>query len=401
MFDRPEYLNQLIALKDTDYIKVLTGVRRSGKSVLLKLYMAYLKSIGIKEDYIIYINLESFDYQTIRLEDDFRQVIQSLIPNDGHPFYVLIDEVQFVEGWERVVNGLRVTYPCDIVITGSNANLLSGELATLLSGRYVTVNVYPLSFREFLLAKEIDVQSREVDIAYREFEKYGGFPGVVLADEAIKNTILSGIFDSIVLHDIANRGQIRDTMSLKRIISFLADNVGQLINPSKISNVLKSEKLNVSNHTVTRYLDLLQEAYLFFEVRQYDLRGKSYLKTNSKYFIIDNGLRNQAVGFKDGNKGNRLENIVFIELLRRGYQVDIARIDDKEIDFIARKENDLQYIQVTYQLPQSTRETDNLLLIKDNFKKLVVTGRYEETSTIDGIDVLYIVDWLLQENDSI
>lgn len=396
MFDRPEYLNKLIQLKDTDYIKVLTGVRRSGKSVILKLYTEYLMKIGIKDSHIIYINFESFEYQAIRSEENFRELVQDLIPTDDEPFYVLIDEVQFVDGWERVVNALRVSFPCDIVITGSNANLLSGELATLLSGRYVTITVYPLSFQEFIAAKNIDSQSREIDMAYSEYEKFGGFPGVALASESIKNTILSGIFDSIVLHDIANRGQIRDTLSLKRIISFLADNVGQLINPSKISNVLKNEKLEISNHTVSRYLELLQDAYLFFEVRQYDLRGKSYLKTNSKYFIVDNGLRNQAIGFKDGNFGNRLENIVFIELLRRGYQVDIARIDNLEVDFIARKENDIQYIQVTYQLPETNRETDNLLLIKDNFKKLVITGRYEETNSIDGIEVIYIVDWLLQ-----
>ncbi|NLJ71001.1 MAG: ATP-binding protein [Clostridiaceae bacterium] len=397
MFQRPYYLNRLIKFKDSDFIKIITGVRRSGKSVLLKLYVDYLKNEHISEENIIYINFEEFEYQTIKLEEDFRKLILEKTPRNKNKIYYLFDEIQLVEGWQKVVNSLRVSYDCDIVITGSNAKMLSGELATLLSGRYVEIPVYPLSFQEFLTVKQVDNDSRMVDKYYSEYEKYGGFPGVVLAQEEIKDTILSGIFDSIVLNDIAYRSGIRDTFVLKDIILYLADNVGQLVNPSIIANVLKNEKMNTSNHTVNRYLDLLENAYLFFRVRQYDLRGKAYLKTNAKYFIVDNGLRRHTVGKKDGNFGNRLENIVFLELLRRGYTVDIGRIDTKEIDFIARKVDEQIYIQVTYEMPKDSREIDNLLLIKDNYKKIIVTGRYFEEKNIRGIPIIYIVDWLLDE----
>lgn len=207
---------------------------------------------------------------------------------------------------------------------------------------------------------------------------------------------MSGIYDSIILNDIASRGQIRDTLTLKSLVSFLADNVGQLVNPSKIANLLNSEKSDISNHTINRYLDLLQAAFLFYKAKPYDIRGKTYLRQNAKYFMVDNGLRNHAVSFKDSNFGNRLENIVFIELLRRGYEVDVVRMDNKEIDFLARKHNAVEYYQVAYQIPDNTHETDNLLLIKDNFKKTLITGRYAGKQEISGIQVEYVVDWLLK-----
>lgn len=396
MYIRKAYLNKMMEFKDTDFIKVMTGVRRSGKSVLLMQYREYLIESGIREENIIYINLERFENQLIKTEEEFRMKILNSIPKNKEKFYILVDEIQFIEGWQKVINGLRVSYDCDITITGSNAKLLSGELATLLSGRYVEIIVYPFSFREFLEVKGIEENSREVDIAYKEYEKYGGFPGVILSNENIKESVLSGIYDSIILNDIATRGKIRDTLVLKNLVSFLSDNVGQLINPSKISNVLKNDKIDISNHTITRYLDLLKDAFLFYEAKPYDIRGKSYLKQNSKFFMVDNGLRNHAVSFKTSKQGNRLENIVFVELLRRGYRVDVVRIVDKEVDFIARKNNSVEYYQVAYQIPENTHETDNLLLIKDNFKKTLITGRYEGINEIEGIEVSYIVDWLTQ-----
>jgi len=315
MIERTQYLNQLIQFKDTDFIKVITGVRRCGKSVLLQQYRDYLKSTKIKESSIIYINFESFDYQYIRDEVSFHNLLESLLPKNGK-FYLLIDEIQFVENWQKVINSVRASFSCDIVITGSNAKMLSGELATFLSGRYVEIPIYPLSFREFLLAKNISEDSRYVDSAYLEYETYGGFPGVVLADESIKDTILSGL---------------KDTPVLNNVVRFMADNVGQLINSSKIVNTLKSEHIDSSVHTINRYIELLTNAFLFFQTKQYDLRGKEYLKTNSKYFMVDNGLRRYAVGQRTGNFGNRLENIVYIELLRRGYSIDVGRIQSKEI----------------------------------------------------------------------
>lgn len=395
MLQRPTYLKQLIQFKDTDFIKIITGVRRAGKSVLLSLFKDYLLQENVSEDHIIYMNFERFDYQTIKTEAQFRDKLMELLPKDNQKVYLLLDEIQGVTGWQRVVNGIRVSFNSDITITGSNANMLSGELATLLSGRYIEIPVYPFSFQEFLSAKGIEAASRQVDNAYDVYEKYGGFPSVVIADESIKDTILSGIFDTIVLNDVALRAGLKDPTALKSIISFLSDNVGQLVNASKIVNTLKSEGVTTSVHTVNRYLDLLKAGYLFYRAKQYDIRGRDYLRTNGKYFMIDAGLRRNAVGRKDGNYGNRLENIVFIELKRRGYTVDVGRLDRKEIDFIARKRDETLYLQVAYELPPNTHETDNLLAIKDNYKKIVITGRYYDVEQIDGIPIMYIVDWLL------
>lgn len=395
MLQRPTYLKQLIQFTDTDFIKIITGVRRAGKSVLLSLFKDYLLQENVSEDHIIYMNFERFDYQTIKTEAQFRDKLMELLPKDNQKVYLLLDEIQGVTGWQRVVNGIRVSFNSDITITGSNANMLSGELATLLSGRYIEIPVYPFSFQEFLSAKGIEAASRQVDNAYDVYEKYGGFPSVVIADESIKDTILSGIFDTIVLNDVALRAGLKDPTALKSIISFLSDNVGQLVNASKIVNTLKSEGVTTSVHTVNRYLDLLEAGYLFYRAKQYDIRGRDYLRTNGKYFMIDAGLRRNAVGRKDGNYGNRLENIVFIELKRRGYTVDVGRLDRKEIDFIARKRDETLYLQVAYELPPNMHETDNLLAIKDNYKKIVITGRYYDVEQIDGIPIMYIVDWLL------
>ena len=397
MFERPEYLNQLIKFKDTDFIKVITGVRRSGKSVLLMLFQEHLIKLGVPNDHIIYMNFESFEYQTITTEERFREKLNELLPKDTKKVYLLFDEIQVVEGWQRVINGIRVSFDSDIVITGSNANMLSGELATLLSGRYIEIPIYPFSFQEFLNVKGIELNSRKVDIAYDEYEKYGGFPSVTIAEESIKDTILSGIFDTIVLNDVALKSGIKDPTALKSIISFLADNVGQLVNTSKIVNTLKNEGIETTNHTVNRYLDLLESGYLFYRTKQYDIRGREYLRTNGKYFIVDTGLRRNAVGRKDGNYSNRLENIVYIELLRRGYTVDVGKLDTKEIDFVARRLDETLYVQVTYELPNNSHETDNLLHIKDNYKKIVVTGKYHDIEQIDGIPIVYIADWLLEK----
>lgn len=397
MFQRPDYLNQLIDLQNTDFIKIITGVRRSGKSVLLMLYQRYLLEQGVEPNHIIYINFESFNYQVVTDAEKFRDVLAPLIPQDEEKVYFLFDEIQLVDGWQRVVNGIKTSFNCELVITGSNANMLSGELATLLSGRYIEIPIYPLSFDEFLTVKDIAKDSRFVDQAYQEYEKYGGFPSVVLADERIKDTILSGIFDTIVLNDVALRAGVKDATVLKALIRFLSDNVGQLVNASRIANTLKSEGITTSTHTINRYLDLLEHGYLFYRAQQYDIRGREYLRTNGKYFIIDSGLHRNAVGRKDGNYINRLENIVYVELLRRGYLVDVGRLDNQEIDFVAKKLDETLYIQVTYELPNNNRETDNLLHIKDNHKKIVITGKYYEINQVDGIPIQYIVDWLLDK----
>ncbi|MDB1103928.1 ATP-binding protein [Lentilactobacillus parabuchneri] len=397
MLQRPTYLKQLIQFKDNDNIKIITGVRRSGKSVLLMLYRDYLISQGISEQNIIYLNFEDFDLLSVQSQDQLSQLLSKRL-NKNVRTYLLLDEIQMVDGWQRVVNAVRVSFNCDIVITGSNAQMLSGELATLLSGRYVEIPVYPFSFKEFLLAKNIDPNARQVDNAFSEYEQYGGFPSVVLASKEIKDTILSGIYDTIILNDVSMRSGIRDTDILSSLVAFLSDNVGQLVKPTKIANTLSSNGFKTSNHTIERYLTLLENAFLFYRTRQYNIRGKEYLKTSGKYFIVDPGLRRNAVSKHPGNYGGQLENIVFLELIRRGYTVDVGKLDSKEVDFVARKVDEILYVQVTYEIPNNTHETDNLLNIRDNYKKILITQRYYEFKEIDGIPVINLVDWLLSED---
>lgn len=394
MFQRPEYLNQLIKFKDTDFIKVITGVRRSGKSVLLRLFRDHLIQEQVPDDHIIYMNFESFEYQTITTEEKFREKLNELLPKDNKKVYLLFDEIQVVEGWQRMLNGIKVSFDSDITITSSNANLLLNELATLLSGRYIEIPVYPFSFREFLNVKGIESNFRKIDIAYNEYEKYGGFPSVTIAEESIKDTILSGIFDTnmIVLNDGSG---IKDPTALKAIISFLADNVGQLINTSRIVNMLTSEGIETTNHTVNCYLDLLERGDLFYRTKQYDIRGREHLRTNGKYFIVDTGLQRNTVSRRDGNYSNRLENIVYMELLRRGYTIDVGKLDSKKIDFVAKKLDETLYVQVTDERPNNSHATDTLL--HENYKKIVVTGKHPDIEQIDGTPVVYIADWLLAE----
>ncbi|MCT3286048.1 ATP-binding protein [Lactiplantibacillus pentosus] len=400
MIKRAEYLKKLIQFRDTDLIKVITGVRRSGKSVLLMQYRDYLKSQGVADNQIIYLNFEELELLSVRTADALVKVLQPKLDKQRHQ-YIMLDEIQMVDGWQTVVNGIRVSYDCDIIVTGSNAKMLSGELATLLSGRYVEIPIYPFSFKEFLAAKEITSDSREVDQAFLAYEKYGGFPLVTLSPVALKDDILSSLYDTITLKDVAERAQVRDITSLRALVAFLADNIGQLVQPAKVAGVLKNEGISISNHTVENYLQLLEDAFLFYRARQYDLRGKKYLRTAGKYFIVDPGLRRTAISRWPGNYAGQLENVVYIELQRRGYTVDVGKMNTKEIDFVARKVDRVLYVQVSYEIPANSHETDNLLQLRDNYEKLLITQRhYPDIHDVDGISVVNIVDWLLRDAPS-
>ncbi|WP_457951454.1 ATP-binding protein [Lactiplantibacillus pentosus] len=400
MIKRAEYLKKLIQFRDTDLIKVITGVRRSGKSVLLMQYRDYLKSQDVADNQIIYLNFEELELLSVRTADALVKVLQPKLDKQRHQ-YIMLDEIQMVDGWQTVVNGIRVSYDCDIIVTGSNAKMLSGELATLLSGRYVEIPIYPFSFKEFLAAKEITSDSREVDQAFLVYEKYGGFPLVTLSPVALKDDILSSLYDTITLKDVAERAQVRDITSLRALVAFLADNIGQLVQPAKVAGVLKNEGISISNHTVENYLQLLEDAFLFYRARQYDLRGKKYLRTAGKYFIVDPGLRRTAIGRRPGNYAGQLENVVYVELQRRGYTVDVGKMNTKEIDFVARKVDRVLYVQVSYEISANSRETDDLLQLRDNYEKLLITQRhYPDIQDIDGIPVVNIVDWLLRDAPS-
>ena len=397
LIDRPQYLKKLVNFKDTEFIKVLTGVRRSGKSYILLLYRKYLLKSGIKDKQIIYLSFENFE--NIDLYDPkklYAFLKEHII--DGQKMYILLDEIQYVKDWQKIVNSLRLNPLLDLTITGSNSKILSGELATLLSGRYVEIPVYPLSFKEMFNFKNIENPTeKEIEKLYHEYTKFGGFPAVVLAKDELKNTILSGIYNTIIVNDIGYKNGLREPELVTLVAKYLADTIGQLINPNKIVNTLKSSHFKVSYTAVQRYLSYFEEAYLFYKANRYDISGRKILTTQGKYYIVDPGLRTQAIGERLNDRGSILENIVFIELLRRGYKVQIGKLANKEIDFIATKVNDKKYIQVAYQLPESSkRETDNLLQIPDNYQKLVITDRYEEQEMIAGIPIINIRDWLLR-----
>ena len=396
MFKREIYLNQLIKLSGTEFIKIITGVRRSGKSFLLQLYKQYLEDSGIEEKQIVYLNFEEYKNATFLDDKVLYDYLEKKIIKQ-EKMYFLFDEIQDVSNWQRLIAGIRVTFNCEIVITGSNAKMLSGELASSLAGRYVEVRVFPLSFREIVEVIRPNYDKRQLPKMFESYVEYGGFPAVVLATDEVKEVILEGIRDTVVLNDIATRGQVRDLPVLNRIIRYLSDNIGQLVSCTKISDTLTSANMKASTPTVVKYIELMENAFLFYSSNRYDIRGKEYLRQQGKYYIVDSGLRHTILKRRIDNRGAELENIVFIELLRRGYSVDVGKLDNKEIDFIARKMDEVLYIQVALELPHDRRETDNLLLVKDNYKKIVITQKLENETEIDGIPIINIIDWLLND----
>lgn len=289
-------MKKLVGFKDTEFIKVLTGVRRSGKSFILLLYSQYLLKSGVKDEQIIYLSFEDFENIALYDPEKLYAFLQEHII-DGKKMYILLDEIQYVKDWQKVVNSLRLNPILDLTITGSNSQILSGELATLLSGRYVEIPVYPLSFKEMFSFKDIEeLTKREIDKFYQEYIKFGGFPAVVLAKDELKNTILSGIYNTIIVNDIGYKNGLREPELVTLVAKYLADTVGQLINPNKIVNTLKSNHFKISYSAVQRYLTYFEEAYLFYKTNRYDIRGRKMLATQGKYYIVDSGLRTQAIG---------------------------------------------------------------------------------------------------------
>lgn len=410
MYLRDSYLNRLKEYIDTEFIKVITGVRRSGKSCLLKMLENELKSRDIKSENIIFLNFESLELMELedakdlnlylkekifKLSNEISKCPEDLEVSKNAKKYFLFDEIQRIKNWEKFVNGLGVSYDCDIYITGSNSDMLSGELATHLAGRYVEIPIYPLSFLEFLEFKSYDRE--KIDLKWREYFEYGGFPSVVLSQESLKLDVLSGIYSSIVLRDIAQRANVRETSILEKVILFLLDNIGQIINTNKIANTIKSSGRSVSNNTIENYLSLLEKSFLFYKAKRYDIRGKEYLSTSAKYYVVDLGFFKSQIN-QNRNQGSRLENMVYLELKRRGYQVSIGTYDNKEIDFIASKGSESLYIQVADKIPQnSSRETDNLLNVPTGSKKMLIVNAWSDVGSYEGIPIVHISDFLLGE----
>lgn len=399
MILRENYLKKLIDAKDTEFIKVITGVRRSGKSTLLLMFKDYLINNGIKNDNIIYINFESAIYDDIKNYKDLYNYIKDKIKNDK--VYVLLDEVQNVESWEKAINSFKVDFDVDIYITGSNAYLLSSELSTLLSGRYIEIKMYPLSFKEYLLFNNYD--NNNIDDKFNEYLKYGGLPAITLIkkNNELVLSYLNDIYNTIVKKDIIDRNNIKDTALLENIIKYLSNNIGSPISASKISDYLNSNKITTkSNHqTIDNYLNMLEKSFIMYKADRTDIKSKALLKTLGKYYISDTGIRNIILGFRNINEGHLLENVVYLELLRRGFKVNIGKTNDYEVNFVAENPNTIKYYQVTRTLADEkvkTRELRSLESIDDNYEKTILTMDKTINNDYNGIKVINIIDWLLQ-----
>lgn len=432
--NRNRYLDKLIGFQDTEPVKVVTGIRRCGKSSLLKLMVQHLKNTGKTDDQIIEMNFESHDFKDMASDDIYHYVKERIIPEKR--MYLFFDEIQRVDAWEDAVNSFRVDFDCDIYITGSNAYLLSSEYSTYLSGRCVEIKMLPLSFGEFLDFHGFEVREsksalggvrkaaydkagekyelREVFDAYMRF---GGMPGIadVGLDQERALSLLDGIYATVIVRDILEREKrrdqksITDAMLLRKIVMFLADNIGNTISIASIGNTLVNEALladgrrkgTPSTHTVQTYVNALLESYFFYEIKRFDIKGKEFLRTLGKYYIVDLGLRNYLLGFRNRDSGHGLENVVYFELLRRGYDVAIGKIDNMEVDFIATSADEKIYIQVTEAMTSEEvrkRELKPLEKIRDNYEKIVLSLEPGLDSTYEGIKSVNVIEWLLNDN---
>lgn len=398
MLKRDKYLDQLIEVKDLNLIKVITGVRRCGKSTLLLQYKDYLLENGIKDSDILYMSFESAEWYEIKDYKDLYNYIKS--KNHDKKVYLLLDEVQNVEDWEKAVNSLLVDINCDIYITGSNAYLLSSELTTLLAGRVYTINMYPFSFSEYLQINN-NTNSQDKYQLFNDYLKYGGMPMLINMkdNERLKTNYLADIKDVVLKKDIIARNKIKDVVFLDNLLRYMSTVIGTLINPSFISDFMKKNGSNIDNETVDKYLKMIENAYFIYRVPRYELKGKQLLKTQGKYYFVDNGLKNVLAGFSSYDTGSSYENIVYMELLRRGYEVYVGKYNDLEIDFVAVSPNEKIYYQVTRSLLSEdveNREKKSLLAINDNYKKVILTMDMAYNKIIEGIEVKNIVDFLLE-----
>lgn len=433
LYQRRVYLNKLIAFQDTEPVKIITGIRRCGKSSLLKLMIKHLLEQGKTHEQIIFMNFESMQFSNMSVRELYEYVKARL--QQDKKAYLFFDEIQRIEQWQDAINSFRVDFACDIYVTGSNAYLLSGEYATYLAGRSVEIKMLPLSFAEFIEFQGYSIKEKkditgvirkkiydnEGDLADAQellalYMRFGGMPGLADINLNIDNALvlLDGVYSTVVVRDILERElrkeqrQITDSTLLRRLIMFLADNIGNSTSVTSISNMLVNQKLLENNtkknkpavQTLQTYISALLEAYVFYEIKRFDIKGKDYLRTLSKYYIVDIGLRNYLLGFRDVDTGHIIENIVYFELLRKGYDVAIGKIDDKEIDFIAVNAERKIYIQVTESMNDpATREREfaPLRKVKDNYEKIIIANDVLNTATQDGIRIVKLIDFLLAE----
>lgn len=400
MIKRMEYLEMLKRFKDKDLIKVVTGIRRCGKSTLFDLFIDYLKENDVSEDKIIHINLEDpmFQFEDYKELYDF---VNQKIRND-EKYYVFLDEVQNVSQFQKAVDGLYIKKNVDLYITGSNAYLLSGELATLLSGRYIEIKMLPLSFKEYLSA--FPEKRKSTEKMFLEYMRNGGMPGNLSILETNPNDLdqyLEGIFSTVVYKDIMARNKINDKIILESVIKFIYDSVGSPISTKKISDTLTSKGIATSNHTVENYITAFGECFLIYKAERFDIKGKNLLARDYKYYSVDTGLRSYLLGKKaDRDMGHILENIVYLELLRRGYKVYVGKVDELEVDFVAENRDGLKYYQVALTTRDEKvleRELKSLERTGDHYPKCLLTLDFDLEADYNGIVKKNVVDWLLEE----
>lgn len=395
MIQRPEYLEKLKKFKDKELIKVVTGIRRCGKSTLLEMYKNHLMQIGVESDQIISVNLEDLKYNFIKDYMDLYNYINDKLESDKKN-YVFIDEIQIIPNFQKVADSLYINKNVDLYITGSNANLLSSELATLLSGRYIEIKMLPLSFKEYKETINID----DLEEVYKRYISLSSFPYTLKLEEDEISIYLGSLYNDIIIKDIMLRKGISDESMLRSVANFALDNIGNLVSTNSIANTMTSDGRQINVRTVEKYLDGFIESFFLYKASRYDIKGKQYLKTGEKYYVSDLGLRYFMLGRKLGDRGHILENIVYLELLRRGYEVYVGKVDDYEVDFVAINSSGKKYVQVCETLKDNEnkilkRELNSLQRINDNYEKMILTMDKIPISNEEGIIVRNVLDWLL------
>ena len=399
MISRPLYTEKIMAYTDTPFVKVLTGVRRCGKSTILKMIMEKLQNeIGISVDQIVSMRFDSMEYEDMTAKQMFADVKAKL--SENKKTYLFLDEVQEIEGWEKVVNSLASDYDVDLYVTGSNSRMMSSEISTYLTGRYVSFRIFPLSFEEYLTFRREYTEVKDVHTELADYIRLGGFPATHLRDYSQDEvyTIVRDIYNSTIFSDIVRRNQIRKVDQLERVVKYTFSNVGNTFSAKSISDYLKSEHRKIDNETVYSYLEKLEKAYLLHRCSRYDLQGKEILKTQEKFYLADTALRYSVLGYNPDSVASSLENIVYLELCRRGYEVNIGKTADGEIDFVAHRQGEKLYVQVTQEIRSEKterREYDRLLEIKDNYPKYVLRTDEFAGGNYEGIKSMHVADFLL------
>lgn len=401
MIERPLYLNKIMPFVDTPFVKILTGVRRCGKSTILKMIQKKLKEEHhITDEQILSYRFDSMEYEDMTSKELYQELKTKIL--NTKKTYLFLDEIQEINGWEKVVNTLASDYDVDIYITGSNSRMMSSEISTYLTGRYVTFHIYTLSFDEYLMFKKSYSTIYDIKQEFNQYVRLGGFPATHLQEYSQDEvyTIVRDIYNSTIFSDIVRRNQVKKIDQLERVIKYTFNNVGNTFSAKSISNYLKSEQRKIDNETVYRYLEKLQKAYILHRCSRYDLQGKSILKTQEKFYLADTSLRYAVLGYTIDSVASSLENIVYLELKRRGYDVCIGKYKDKEIDFVATKQNEKIYVQVTQEIKSEKtqkREYEQLLEIKDNYPKYMVLTDDFAGGNYQGIKTMHITDFLLSK----